>query len=65
MAPYKVQDLLNSSIVSALPHVKPTIHVHNFRTRRVFHGRTIDFQVIDNEGCSMTHRYIGTTYQVA
>ncbi|MDP3097860.1 MAG: hypothetical protein Q8M86_07940, partial [Syntrophales bacterium] len=57
LAPYKVQDLINSSIVSVLPHLKPTIHVHNFRTGRVFHDRTIDFQVIDNEGCSVTHRY--------
>lgn len=57
MAPYKVQDILNSSIISALPHVKPTIHVHNFRTSRVFHDRTIDFHVIDSDGCSVTHRY--------
>lgn len=57
MAPYKVQELLTSSIKNALPHLKPKVHVHNFRDSRVFHDRTIDFQVIDKEGCSVTHRY--------
>jgi len=57
MAPYKVQELLTSSIENALPHLKPKIHVHNFRDSRVFHDRTIDFQVIGKEGCSVTHRY--------
>jgi len=57
MAPYKVKELLNGAFVEAFPSLKPVIHVHNFKTSRVFHDRTLDFHVIDADGCSVTHRY--------
>ena len=57
IAPYKVKELLTGSFVEAFPDIKPVIHVHNFKTSRVFHDRTLDFHVIDADGCAVTHRY--------
>lgn len=57
LAPYKVKELLNGALIEAFPAMKPVVHVHNFKTNRVFHDRTLDFHVIDAEGCAVTHRY--------
>lgn len=57
LAPYKVKELLNGVLIEAFPAMKPVVHVHNFKTNRVFHDRTLDFHVIDAEGCAVTHRY--------
>jgi hypothetical protein len=56
-APYKIIELLTTEISSAFPSIKPVIHVHGFKTSRIFHDRTLDFQVVDNEGCTVTHRF--------
>ena len=57
MAPYKVKELLNETIVREFPSLKSVIHVKNFKTSRVFHDRSLDFHVIESDGCSVTHRY--------
>lgn len=57
MAPYKVKELIAGSIKNSFPTVDAVIHVHNFKTSRVFHDRTIDFKVIDSDGCAVTQRY--------
>ena len=57
MAPYKIKEVLKSAIVNDFPSIKLIIHVHNFKTSRTFHDRTLDFHAIDSDGCSVTHRY--------
>jgi len=57
MAPYKIKELLNSAISNNFPSIKSVIHVHNDKTGRIFHDRTLDFQAIDSDGCSVTHQY--------
>ena len=57
MAPYKVKELLTGALVEAFPALEAVIHVHNFKTSRVFHDRTLDFHVVDSDGCAVTHRY--------
>lgn len=57
MAPLKIKEQLEKLITTTFPDVKNTIHVHEFRTSRSFHDRTLDFHVIDSEGCSVVHRY--------
>jgi DEAD/DEAH box helicase/Helicase conserved C-terminal domain/MrfA Zn-binding domain len=57
MAPHKVKEQLTGMLSSAFPQVKPVIYVHSYKTNRVFHDRTLDFHVIDKEGCTVTHRY--------
>src|SRR4030043_726134 len=37
MAPYKVKELLTAEISSTFPSIKPLIHVHGFKTSRIFH----------------------------
>jgi len=57
MAPYKVKELLITTLAENFPGIKSIIHIHNFKTSRVFHDRTLDFNVVDDQGCSVTHRY--------
>jgi hypothetical protein len=57
MAPYKIKELLNEALVKEFPALKAVIYVHNFKTSRVFHDRSLDFHVIESDGCSVTHRY--------
>jgi len=57
LASYKVKELINGAILEAFPTLKSLVHVHNSRTSRAFHDRTIDFHIVDAEGCAITHRY--------
>lgn len=57
MASYKIKETLGMLIANSFKSIKSLIHVHNFKTSRVFHDRTLDFHVIDSEGCSVVHRY--------
>jgi len=57
IAPYKLKEMLQTSVEANFPGVKVAVHVHNFKTSRVFHDRTLDFKIIDSDGCSVMHRY--------
>lgn len=56
---YEAPAQIGQGLTEALAdiHDHPAIKVQPFRTSRSFHDRSLDVTVVDQEGCTVTHRY--------
>jgi hypothetical protein len=54
---YVVQKELTDRLSSEFPDFKIVVHVYPFSSWRSFHDRSLEFEVIDNQGISTSHHF--------
>jgi len=55
--PYRMTQKIEESLKMKYPKLEVVVHIHPFKSNKVFHDRSIDFTLVDTSGCSTTYRF--------